>query len=769
MLRIIDFNSDYGYIKQDPSDSLTINLKNKKDIKIYKSYCNKKDYKLGHIDMEDQLICIIESEQQEYFVHIKNEILYITPYLNDRTEGSLNILIESYTNRFEVEKTEYSYYIIDTETEYKIELTSFLFTKKRKQFINNAKNNKEDPYIFLKIFYLNYTTFLEYTISKKDFAFKTNVITNFTPSKLSLDFKSANELIIKNKSTEQIVKLSTLRKYKDIKLNKTFDNDVPSSVLFKINNTFYIINNNNDKLSIKTDTEQQLLYKNSGNLSIQRKGAFLLLKGSINYNINIKPDSFVTKDGILLSKIIWKTDNQFYTKLKIKQLKYLPNIHNTIFFAINNKKLNVLKQYPDTLFNKRVLSSFNYKGHAIIIRKNAANNISIGNLKALKIYSPLHKLKIDLSKKIAKISRFLNSKKRINLFFEKEASRAVESGKFVFEAVQKIQHSNSKNFFILDKKSLQYNEMKKKWGNKIIKRFSFKNYLYIFLADHFIASELSNHVINSRVFNDKLNSKIKSTPLYFLQHGIIFMKPHDDPKISGFHKKSMNSNIIKSVVSSEVEAKEFNIMGYNDFEIMKTGLPKLDNASLIKSASKITYMPTWRPWEEAQILNGDFKNTTYYDSLIEVISTFEKAGMIDRLQIAAHNKFTEFAKKHLQEYKNIFVDDPSDTLTNSIIYITDISSIILDATYRGAYPIFYWKDFETIIEKHGGTTPVNENNAPGIVVYSEKELLEAVKKAIDDNYKIPHKVLSNYKKINEFEDNRNTERVINELLNDKVL
>src|SRR5699024_11946607 len=66
-------------------------------------------------------------------------------------------------------------------------------------------------------------------------------------------------------------------------------------------------------------------------------------------------------------------------------------------------------------------------------------------------------------------------------------------------------------------------------------------YLFIFLADHFIASELSNHVINSRVFNDKLNSKIKSTPLYFLQHGIIFMKPHDDPKISGFHKKSMRS------------------------------------------------------------------------------------------------------------------------------------------------------------------------------------------------------------------------------------
>src|SRR5699024_10224669 len=239
--------------------------------------------------------------------------------------------------------------------------------------------------------------------------------------------------------------------------------------------------------------------------------------------------------------------------------------------------------------------------------------------------------------------------------------------------------------------------------NKIVKRFSFKNYLYVFLADYFISSELSNHVINTRIFNDKLNEKIKVTPLYFLQHGIIFMKPHDNPKFSGFHKQNMTNNIVKSVVSSEVEAKEFNIMGYNDFEIMKTGLPKLDEAKLDKKAKKITYMPTWRPWEESQIFNGKIQETTYYQSLMNIISAFEKN-------------------------KNIFDEDPTDTLYNLIIYITDISSIILDATYRCAYPIFYWKDFDMIIDKHGGSTPVNEQNASGSVVCSEEELIKLVNK-----------------------------------------
>lgn len=58
--------------------------------------------------------------------------------------------------------------------------------------------------------------------------------------------------------------------------------------------------------------------------------------------------------------------------------------------------------------------------------------------------------------------------------------------------------------------------MKNKYGNNIIDWFSFKNYLYVFLVNYFIFSELSNYVINIRIFNDSLNKKIKEILLYFL-------------------------------------------------------------------------------------------------------------------------------------------------------------------------------------------------------------------------------------------------------------
>ncbi|MDW4347257.1 CDP-glycerol glycerophosphotransferase family protein [Staphylococcus saprophyticus] len=768
MLKVSKFDSNHAYVKQELPDILVFNLENEKDITIHSSYLNNDDHILKKVNMSDKLIGIIEKDQKEYYIHIKNNILYITPYLNNRTKGSLNILIKQFHNRFIVEPTQYSYLIIDSYTNEKIELNSLLFSKGRKAFLVNAINDSKDPFIHLKISYLNYVTFLEYTNSKKDFAFKTNIISILTSSQLIFDLNSANELLIQVGDVNQVVRLNDLKQLKDIKLNELFNSHIKNPIYLRLNNILYIINKRNGKLSIKTDREQHLLYKYS-DILIKKKRNYIKLSGMIHYNTEIKPNSLVTKNGVFLSKLNWNTEGSFTAKLKVSQLRQLSNIHNTIFVAIDNKKLHPLHQSSNLKNNRKVLLSFNSKKHAIIIRRNAANNLSIGNLTSLKIYHPWHKFKIKIARKVAGIYKFINRNDKINVFFEKEASKAVESGKYVFESAASNQSIKSKNVFILDKKSQQYPSMKKKWNNKIIERFSFKNYLYVFLADYFISSELSNHVINTRIFNDKLNDKIKATPLYFLQHGIIFMKPHDNPQNSGFHKKNMTNNIVKSVVSSDVEAKEFNIMGYNDFDIMKTGLPKLDGAKLSKDADKITYMPTWRPWEESEVLNGNIQRTTYYQSLMDIINVFDQAGMLDKLQIAAHNKFAEFAKSHFGNYKNIFVEDPTDTLTNSAIYITDISSIILDAAYRGSYPIFYWKDFDTIIEKHGGTTPVNEDNAPGAVVYSENELIKTVKEVIKNNYKISNQIKENYKKINEFDDNRNTERVIVELIKDGVL
>ncbi|MEJ4884983.1 CDP-glycerol glycerophosphotransferase family protein, partial [Enterococcus faecium] len=63
----------------------------------------------------------------------------------------------------------------------------------------------------------------------------------------------------------------------------------------------------------------------------------------------------------------------------------------------------------------------------------------------------------------------------------------------------------------------------------------------------------------------------------------------------------------------------------------------------------------------------------------------------------------------------------------------------------------------------------NSENAPGDVVYSEKDLVNLVKHIINNNYKIPSRIKRNYKKLNEFNDNQNTQRVVNILLEDNII
>ena len=74
-----------------------------------------------------------------------------------------------------------------------------------------------------------------------------------------------------------------------------------------------------------------------------------------------------------------------------------------------------------------------------------------------------------------------------------------------------------------------------------------------------------------------------------------------------------------------------------------------------------------------------------------------------------------------------------------------------------------------ILLKTWGTSPVNPENAPGDVVYSEQDLVNIVKYIIRNDYKIPSRIKENYKKLNEFNDNQNTQRVVDILIEDNII
>lgn len=366
--------------------------------------------------------------------------------------------------------------------------------------------------------------------------------------------------------------------------------------------------------------------------------------------------------------------------------------------------------------------------------------------------------------------------KKINLMFEKETMTAKESGYYIFEKIIAYCKNNGKRcntYFILSGDSPQFEEVKGKYGKHIVKKYTLRHYIYIYASRYFISSELSNHSINPRIYIKSINEVVRKKPLVFLQHGIMFAKPVENPAARGFYKKSKSVNVYKSVICSDLEAEQFYKMGYGPDDLLKVGLPKFDVSYMSEKADKIMFMPTYRYWEEALIFNPDkIKTTTYYNLCMNVIREFEKNNLLDKLIICCHPKFAEIIEeigRMKPEYGNIIETNVNQGLENARIFITDFSSASYDAHYRGAYIIYDWEEKDYLIENYQAVPPINEDNCDGVPVFNVKQLVEEVKRAIRQNYVMDEVYEERYKKINEFHDGKNGDRLINELVRLEIL
>src|SRR5699024_3183823 len=223
-------------------------------------------------------------------------------------------------------------------------------------------------------------------------------------------------------------------------------------------------------------------------------------------------NSLITSDGVILGQLQWEDNNRFSVFINKEKLQSLVKIHTSLWFGIGSKKVHSMYLHGEQFSSNAVELSFNNGKLAYVLRINKKKVYTLSIVQALPIYNISHKLKILIADFISKnIPKFFR-KQKVNLFFEKESSKASESAASVFEKIHFDKTFKSRNYFILDSNSEDYRRMKKIFKRKIVKRFSLRHYVYLFQANAFISSELSNHVIASRVFSNKLSSSISKTP-----------------------------------------------------------------------------------------------------------------------------------------------------------------------------------------------------------------------------------------------------------------
>lgn len=591
---------------------------------------------------------------------------------------------------------------------------------------------------------------------------------------VEVDFKQVEEVVlrdvlcIKYNGNEYTINEGTVKRNKSVCI-ENFNQEQSDFSYVPVcheNRKYYIYNTKN---SLRITSKLNMIFERKSKLWCKLTRKHFWFFGIYTDNSHkIKDCDNVYLNDKKVGKVIrplnfWKFRHLAIIKVDVDDVLNSGEIHSEISVGDANGNyinLSLKKKHKGINYYARKKLGGNY----LLIRSTVGSgSIRLVNILMQPEYTKWNMFKNFVAHKLSKII----GKKNIVLMFEKETAKANESGYYVFETLMAENEKsplNSKVYFVIDKNCNDYQKVVQKYPNNTIAKYTFRHYLYIYISKYFLSSELSNHVINPRLYIESINREIARKPLVFLQHGIMFSKPIDNPAAAGFSKDNPNTNYYKCIISSELEATQFYKKGFIRSDLIKCGLPKFDVSKQDPNADKVLIMLTYRYWEEALIMNPEtIKETTYYKVYMSIIDAFEQHGMLDKLLISCHPKFADCIIQAAPKYADIVEKDVNKGIENAKIFITDYSSASYDAHYRGSYIIYYWEERDYLIENYQAIPPVNEENCDGVPVFSIDELMSEIKKAIANNYVMDPMYEERYKQINEFSDNKNGERLIKEL------
>ena len=364
----------------------------------------------------------------------------------------------------------------------------------------------------------------------------------------------------------------------------------------------------------------------------------------------------------------------------------------------------------------------------------------------------------------------------IIFMYEKNCAKYEESASVLYEKLIDMGYDNA--FFVTDTSLPAVQALPEKYRKNLIEKDSDKHLEYYFASDKFISTETLDHALQLRVANKAAMDKITKEPLsyVFLQHGPTYMISLNKENRSGFLKKPW-LKLHKTVVSSELEAQHFIELGGMEREdLYITGMAKFDRSVRNDGADLVVIMPTWRRWELNQA-REDITKTGYY-KMMRLMYDSVPDGLKEKVVVLPHPLMAERFKDITQGgsaqdaemcSRILVTDNYENVLRDTEVLITDYSSISYDAYYRGAKVVFYWAEKDECMTHYGEGTKLmlNMENVFGPVAITGPEITEAVKETYGAAQRPD--LLQRYRKIIEFHDGKNTERIIEHLIEDGVI
>lgn len=365
-------------------------------------------------------------------------------------------------------------------------------------------------------------------------------------------------------------------------------------------------------------------------------------------------------------------------------------------------------------------------------------------------------LKLCLVTPVALLSRI----KHPNVWILSERHDQARDNGYVFYKYLREQHPDLETYYVIDKNA---DDLKKidKYGHVIFSD-TWKHYFYYAMSKVHIGSHTNFGCPEAAVV-----SLILKKPLHFynvlIPHGVSY-------GVADFVLGKYGI-IDLFICSGKLEYE--NVLqnyGYTEKQVAYTGFPRLDAWHHINVKKKqIVLMPTWRMYlaRDPELV---FEQTEYYRAYQELINNTELIQFLVnnhlRLVFYLHHEMQKFANSFRADCPNIEIvyrDDQYDIqelLKESVLLITDYSSVHFDFAYMNKPVIYYQFDKEEFYSRQyqKGLFDV-ERDGFGPIADNAKELITELKKAHEKEFKMSGEYHNRMRRFYQLYDELNCERV----------
>lgn len=350
-----------------------------------------------------------------------------------------------------------------------------------------------------------------------------------------------------------------------------------------------------------------------------------------------------------------------------------------------------------------------------------------------------------------------------------------DSGEVFFKYVCGLKLHNIKPIFIISKSSEAYQRLKTygtvvKYGGWIHK------YLFT-LADKIVSSLTNVWNYDLMPYNSEIIRSIWRAEFIHIQHGVI--KDDISDSINCYEK---NIKIITTASKYEYDSILNNPYGYDKSNVVLTGLARHDTLRIKSKTNNkkiLLIAPTWRLYlagkyssqEDRFLYSETLKKSHFYAFFNSVINDKHLLECMERNHVFGYLKLHPMMKDNAVDFQyNDIIQSYSNNLDlnpeNISLLVTDYSSIIFDYAFLGIPSIYAQFDKSEFYAAHSYKEGYfdYENMGFGPVCYDYESTVAAIIKAIENNCVMDEKYKNRVNNFFAYHDNRNCERIYQEIL-----